>query len=366
MPKTRPPNLTDVTRPAFLPASDHSSVPASTIPESWDWRQRAQLIPVQDQGECGSCWAYSTVGMLADRTAIARRTAAVPLSVETVKSCTTAAVGDRMQSALAGTDGWTRQLGDCSRGGFIAAGCWFAEENGVPPAACVKTPGITRAFGIDRPCPTPERLEACTTFYSFAKGTTAVVTRGPNGESYGIDEAECAPPCTLPKDVIAANVANMQKDIMLHGPLAIGYVCYRDMLAGGFSDATYKDGVYRVDTSSGVDGGHAVVIVGWGQSGDTPYWIVRNSWGAGWNGDGYWKHLRGVNDSGIESSAVSAQALGANELQPGPYTGPAPFYPTWEDTPWGTWLIVNWSTLQPYVLALTALLLGAALWLAVR
>ena len=29
----------------------------------------------------------------------------------------------------------------------------------------------------------------------------------------------------------------------------------------------------------------AIVIVGWGVEGSTPYWKVRNSWGTGWGGE---------------------------------------------------------------------------------
>lgn len=32
---------------------------------------------------------------------------------------------------------------------------------------------------------------------------------------------------------------------------------------------------------------HAVTAVGWGTSGATSYWIVRNSWGAGWGESGH-------------------------------------------------------------------------------
>jgi len=32
--------------------------------ESWDWRKNNGVSPVKDQGECGSCWTFSTVGCL--------------------------------------------------------------------------------------------------------------------------------------------------------------------------------------------------------------------------------------------------------------------------------------------------------------
>jgi len=49
---------------------------------------------------------------------------------------------------------------------------------------------------------------------------------------------------------------------------------------------------------------HQVVIVGYGTSDDsnkTPYWIVRNTWGAAFGENGYVRIKRGMNICGIES-----------------------------------------------------------------
>lgn len=56
------------------------------------------------------------------------------------------------------------------------------------------------------------------------------------------------------------------------------------------------------------EGGHAVVILGWGESTaadgkSVPYWICENSWGRDWGLQGYFKIERGRNLCNIEYDA---------------------------------------------------------------
>ena len=49
--------------------SDAPSVPmlgstVQTLPASYDWRTLNGVTPIKNQGNCGSCWAFSTVGPL--------------------------------------------------------------------------------------------------------------------------------------------------------------------------------------------------------------------------------------------------------------------------------------------------------------
>ena len=50
-----------------------------------------------------------------------------------------------------------------------------------------------------------------------------------------------------------------------------------------------------------MQGGHAVLIVGYGVEDEIPYWTVQNSWGPDFGESGYFRIIRGQNECDFES-----------------------------------------------------------------
>ena len=69
------------------------------------------------------------------------------------------------------------------------------------------------------------------------------------------------------------NVADQKAWIDNVGPLSACFTCYNDFFG-------YSSGVYEANASTGVAGGHCIVIVGYDDSKQA--WLVRNSWSTGW------------------------------------------------------------------------------------
>jgi hypothetical protein len=75
-----------------MPKIDLSVGMKGVLPARWDWREHSGVTPVQDQGNCGSCWAFASVGALE---AAARLTDGViyDLSEQQLVSCNTFGYG---------------------------------------------------------------------------------------------------------------------------------------------------------------------------------------------------------------------------------------------------------------------------------
>lgn len=209
------------------------------LPQSWDWRDFNGVSPVKDQHECGSCWAFSTVGALEAHSLI-KYGSFVPLSEQ--------------------------QLVDCSQA-FNNNGC-----NGGLPSQAFEYVMYAGGISTEKSYPYFEKDRNCTvdrdTFELEVPGGSINITAG--------DEVE------------------LQTAVFMHGPVSVCFDAVDDI-------EDYKSGVYTSNNckSTNKDVNHAVLAVGYGTENGLDYWLIKNSWGTGWGDHGYFKMQRGVNMCGV-------------------------------------------------------------------
>jgi cathepsin B len=212
-------------------------------PDSFDARTQWPnlILPVRDQGNCGSCWAFAVAETVGDRVGIAAGKSNGVYSPQDLISCDFNNYG-------------------CD-GGYVDYSWDYVLQNGLALEACIP---YTSGDGSEPPCPSK-----CT------NGSAIVRTKA--------------------KSVYPVRYAIMQTELQTNGPYEVAFDVYEDFM-------DYVSGVYQ-HLSGDLLGGHAVKVIGWGTDGGLPYWLVQNSWGTSWGIQGFFEILRGQDECGIEDSA---------------------------------------------------------------
>jgi cathepsin B len=243
-----------------LPALQNQ--PSMAVPTSFDARQQwpncTSIGTIQNQAECGSCWAFGAVESMTDRFCI-HKGDDTQLSFQDMVSCDV--------------------YDDGCQGGDAATAWRYAEKVGIVSAQCYPYTIPT--------CPPAQ--QPCLNFVNTPKCAHACNDTSINWLQ---DKRIVQKPYSVP-----SRDSGIEKEIMTNGPVEACFEVYEDFLS-------YKSGVYS-HSSGQLLGGHCVKILGWGVDGSTPYWIVANSWTNTWGDQGYFWILRGSDECGIEDGVVA-------------------------------------------------------------
>ena len=212
--------------PSRIPAKEQTNAvdfEGYFAPATVDWRAKGAVTGVKNQGQCGSCWAFSTTGSVEGAWFLAGHSL-VSLSEQ--------------------------QLVDCSRK-FGNLGC----NGGLMDDAfkyIISNKGITLESNYpytakDGVCSTAKAAQVAATI----SGYTDVATKNPTA----LMNAVAQQPVSI---AVEADQSAWQ---------------------------LYKTGTVSKDCGTNLD--HGVLAVGYDTTQNPPFWIVKNSWGASWGMSGY-------------------------------------------------------------------------------
>jgi putative hemolysin len=250
-----------------------------TAPASFDWRnQNGQnwMTTVKDQGSCGSCWAFASVGVME--------------GTYNIKSGNPNLDLDLAEESLVSDCYSSGSYGNCCGGSYVGA-LQYIRDNGAPDEACmpyVDRSNCTCSSSCDSNC-------AYHTGGSCSNATCSNRCGDYQSRSVKINAVTAVP------------AAQMKQTLVDKGPLVVAMG-----VGSGYGGAFDAQAVYHCTNDSGAN--HAVVITGYDDAGG--YWIVKNSWGSTWNGDGYFKV--GYGECAIETYAYYVDVPASPGITPSP------------------------------------------------
>ncbi|KAF7060672.1 hypothetical protein CFC21_067449 [Triticum aestivum] len=201
-------------------------------PASVDWRKRGAVTAVKNQGQCGSCWAFSTVAV-----------------VEGIYQIQTGKLASLSEQELVDCDKLDH---GCNGGVSYRALQWITSNGGITSQE--DYPYTAK----DDTCDTTKLSHHAASISGFQR----VATRS---------------------ELSLTNAVVMQ-------PVAVS------IEAGGANFQHYRNGVYNGPCGTRLNHGVTVVGYGEDEVTGESYWIVKNSWGEKWGDSGYLRMKKGIID----------------------------------------------------------------------
>lgn len=218
------------------------AAPKGAAPDSIDWRDKGVVNPVKDQGQCGSCWAFSAIQAFESAWAIGGNTL-ISLSEQNIVDCVTTCDG-------------------CNGGLMDDAYTYVIQSQGGQ-------------FNLEADYP-----------YKAQDGSCEFSKHSPVGKISSFVDSPS-------KDENA-----LKENVGTYGPLAIA------IDASSIFFQLYSGGIYDPWLCSSTNLDHGVGAVGYGTDGKD-YWLVRNSWGGSWGEKGYIRMVRNKsNKCGVATQAT--------------------------------------------------------------
>jgi len=215
-----------------------------------DWRKQGAVTDVKDQGNCGSCWAFSATEQV-ESSWYLKHGILNTLSPQQVVSCDTAGFD-------AGCDG-----------GDTVTAFDYIQSSGLMTEASF--PYKSGSTGTDGTC-------------KF--NSTSVVARI-SGYTYATPS--CFDSCAKQDE------ATLLSNLASSGPVSICvYADSWQFYTGGVLSSSCPSAYNTLD--------HCVQLVGYASA--TQAWIIRNSWGTSWGEDGYINVKYGKNLCGVADEAT--------------------------------------------------------------
>jgi C1A family cysteine protease len=202
----------------------------NNVPSSVNWVDNGAVTPVKNQGQCGSCWSFSTTGALEG---------AYYISYGSLESFSEQQLVDCDNRKNGGKD-----MG-CNGGLMDSAFSWINKNGGLcSESEYPYTSGVTKTAG------------SCGTSCDLVDGSQIMnfVDVEPSSDD--------AMMTALAKQPVSIAIEADQTDFQL-----------------------YKSGVFTGSCGTNLD--HGVLAVGYGTLDGLDYYMVKNSWGTGWGSSGY-------------------------------------------------------------------------------